>query len=134
MLRRAGLSPSEIRTPARQGKVTRERQPVIRCQARRAVVRRVAGQKRQAILAQKVSEQDYRCALCGCSFSYRRPPTVDHIVPIASPHNGDNNIANLQAAHGDCNNLRGSLTMAEFVEAVTSGRLRLPEPPDPDQD
>jgi 5-methylcytosine-specific restriction endonuclease McrA len=78
------------------------------------------------------------CVLCSNPFTAARPATLDHIRPVVFFKNGgslrgSNRVENLQAAHADCNNVRGSLSMWQFRRQVANGRLRLPEPEPPEE-
>lgn len=49
-----------------------------------------------------------------------RAATIDHIIPVAK--GGDNLLANLKLAHRRCNGERGTLSVAETLEANISVR------------
>ncbi len=58
----------------------------------------------------KLLERSNRCHLCGKPFTKRRPPTVDHVLPISSEL-GTNDPSNLALAHKSCNSKKQALRM-----------------------
>lgn len=92
-------------------------------------VRRDAWMRMQAraeILRRLVAQQGGLCALCRHPFTPKRGPTLDHI--FARCRGGRTVSANLQAAHRDCNQIKGELSMDGVRKRVAKGRLRWPEP------
>jgi 5-methylcytosine-specific restriction endonuclease McrA len=87
--------------------------------------------RRKHLTAVCVAAQNNLCALCGRPFTETRRPTLDHITPRSM--RGTHARENLQAAHAECNSLKGSLTLWEFRRRVANGRIKLPEP-DPPED
>ncbi len=86
--------------------------------------------RRRDLLSVCVAAQGNLCALCGHPFTDGNPATLDHIKALAV--GGDHSRQNLQAAHAPCNVMKGRMSMWSFRRAVANGRIRLPDPPEPE--
>lgn len=87
--------------------------------------RKLKHRAKQAVLPWLIESQNGLCALCSFAFSPHDPATIDHVIPVVNWPAGERLESNMQAAHASCNNLRGSLSMTQWVAAIRSGRVKL---------
>ncbi len=73
---------------------------------RRARVRSVPGEYTAEDIDKLLKASD-RCHVCGKRFSKRRPPTLDHVIPLAHEL-ATNDPGNLALAHKSCNSRKNA--------------------------
>lgn len=66
---------------------------------------------RQNVEAKLRKRDGDRCYFCDLPFTVETPPTLEHLLSIA--HGGNNHLANLALAHGDCNMRAANLSVVE---------------------
>ena len=87
----------------------------------------------KAQLAGLVAAQNCLCFWCKLPFGLSRHdshplrPTIEHLIPKAHGGGGGAD-GNLRAAHAICNNLRGSMSEAEWRAIIEVAVASLPEP------
>lgn len=73
----------------------------------------VLGKITQSDLDEILKLQRFKCAICKKSFTKKRPPTKDHIIPIAK--GGTNYRRNIQLVHGPCNSRKQARLPEDFA-------------------
>ena len=72
------------------------------------------------------SEQNHRCAWCGCETTELRDQphssTIEHVEPLSN--GGANEYSNMVMACSDCNHRRGVKPVDEFMQFVAAGKPR----------
>lgn len=67
--------------------------------------------------ARILKNQQYRCNLCGKKFTKRRPPTMDHIIPLSK--GGGLTSSNVQALCKPCNCKKQATILKRFIASWT---------------
>lgn len=58
--------------------------------------------------------QNNRCNICKKRFTKKRPPTIDHIIPLF--HNGSSAFENIQALCSSCNSKKQAKLDTQFIQ------------------
>jgi 5-methylcytosine-specific restriction endonuclease McrA len=102
-----------------EGCITEAERAVIKAARDRRKASERGAFKTERVYRRKVFERDkWKCHICGNRIdkSLKSPDpgsaTLDHIVPVSPPFNGEHTMHNVKAAHYGCNSSRGN--RAEF--------------------
>lgn len=79
----------------------------------------MARRKRPKLIVIKFNEQGGRCAYCGKPMEWS-DVTQDHVVPVC--RGGPTTPWNIVAACKTCNMHKGSLSLIDFLHALTKGK------------
>ncbi len=60
-----------------------------------------------------LESQGYKCAITGVTLT-TETVALDHVIPLAS--GGEDDMSNVQLVHATVNTMKGSLSLAEFVQ------------------
>lgn len=72
-----------------------------------------------------IDDEYYQCKLCPGAV-HKSEATLDHIKPKGSHPELKYTLSNLQAAHGLCNQRKGSMSMELYLQTYPMGELALP--------